>query len=65
LPVSAVGPGLVYGGDTFGFSDPSPAVRQQALERVHLQIDMCQALATMAMVGVVHGNWSDAVARGE
>jgi 5-keto-L-gluconate epimerase len=56
LPVSSVGPGLVYGGDTFSFADADPAVRQQALERVQLLIDLCQQFNTLAMVGVVHGN---------
>jgi 5-keto-L-gluconate epimerase len=58
LPVSAIGPGLVYGGDTFSFADPDEAVRQHALDRIYLQIDLCQQFNTMAMVGVVHGNVS-------
>jgi 5-keto-L-gluconate epimerase len=58
MPVSSVGPGLVYGGDTFSFADADRAIRQQALERVQLQIDLCRQLNTLAMVGVVHGNLS-------
>ncbi len=58
LPVSSIGPGLVYGGDTFSFADADARVRQQALERIHLHIDLCQKFGTMAMVGVVHGNVS-------
>ncbi len=58
LPVSSIGPGLVYGGDTFSFANPDPAIRQEALDRVRLQIDVCRAFHTLAMVGVVHGNLS-------
>ncbi len=58
LPVSSIGPGLVYGGDTFSFADADARVRQQALERIHLHIDLCQKFGTLAMVGVVHGNVS-------
>lgn len=58
LPVSSIGPGLVYGGDTFSFADADANVREQAVERVRLQIDLCQKLGTLAMVGVVHGNVS-------
>jgi sugar phosphate isomerase/epimerase len=64
LPVSSIGPGLVYGGDAFSFVDADAGVRQQALERIQLLIDLCQKLGTLAMVGVVHGNVShDAATR--
>lgn len=64
LPVSSIGPGLVYGGDTFSFADADAAVRQQALARIRLHIDVCQKFGALAMVGVVHGNVSpDAATR--
>jgi 5-keto-L-gluconate epimerase len=58
LHASAVSPGLVYGGDTFSFSNENEEIRNQALERIKLQIDISSLLGAQVLVGVVHGNLS-------
>lgn len=55
LTVPAIGTGQAWGDDGLSFSDPDPAIRKKAIERIRSHVALAEELDALVIIGLVRG----------
>ncbi|MBN1542954.1 sugar phosphate isomerase/epimerase [candidate division KSB1 bacterium] len=55
LDVPAIGTGQAYGEEGLSFTHPDASVRQKAVERIRLQMDLAAELGAVVIIGLMRG----------
>jgi 5-keto-L-gluconate epimerase len=55
LQVPAIGTGQAWGEEGLSFTDPDPAIRQQAIERIHSHFPLATRFGAAVIIGLVRG----------
>lgn len=61
LDVPAIGTGQAYAEEGLSFTAPDEAVRRQAIERIHQQIELARSLHALVIVGLIRGKVEEGV----
>ena len=63
LEVPAVGTGQAWGEERISFTDPDPAVRRSALDRLKAHLPFARRMKAIIIVGLIRGTFRDDVPR--
>ncbi len=55
LQVPAIGTGQAWGEEGLSFTDPDPAIRQQAIERIQSHFPLAARFGALVIIGLVRG----------